>query len=444
MSKNKFSGYLLGGVILVCAFLVGMIYLDAIQGLGLATVINNDIGSLVDAQGVSDRAIPGQYIVVLKEDAGTMVYAQSVADTYKVSPSFTYTKAINGFAASLTQTNLSKVKSDPRVAYIAQDRTVKVSSHARKTVNVSTVSKQTLPTGVDRINAENKTNKGKDVNIAILDTGIDFNHPDLKATIAGGKNCSTGTTYNDGHGHGTHVAGTVAALDNTIGVVGVAPETKLWAVRVLNNNGTGSWSSLICGIDFVTSKAPKNGGKITLANMSLGGSGTSDNNCGKTNNDPLHQAICRSRDAGVTYVVSAGNEGVDVSRSVPAAYDDAVITVSALADSDGKSGGTGPKTSYAPDDTFPSFSNYGKTVDLAAPGVRINSTWKGGGLRALNGTSMSTAHVTGVAALYVKNNPGSTWKQVRDALISLGEKLNDGHKDPSGKHPEPVVRADTL
>jgi len=444
MSKNKFSGYLLGGVILVCAFLVGMIYLDAIQGLGLATVINNDIGSLVDAQGVSDRAIPGQYIVVLKEDAGTMVYAQSVADTYKVSPSFTYTKAINGFAASLTQTNLSKVKSDPRVAYIAQDRTVKVSSHARKTVNVSTVSKQTLPTGVDRINAENKTNKGKDVNIAILDTGIDFNHPDLKANIAGGKNCSTGTTYNDGHGHGTHVAGTIAALDNLSGVVGVAPNAKLWAVRVLDNNGSGTWSSVICGIDFITSNAPANGGKITLANMSLGGSGTSDNNCGNTNNDPFHKAICRSRDAGVTYIVAAGNSGTDASLSVPASYDDAVITVSALADSDGKAGGTGKEVSGYKDDTFPIFSNFGKVVDIAAPGVNILSTTKGGGTKSLTGTSMATPHVTGAAALYLKTNPGSSWTQIKDALISLAEKLGAGHTDPSGKHPEPVVRADTL
>ncbi len=446
MRKNRFSGYLLGGVVLGCLFLVSMVYLDAINGLGLANVLSGDLNSFVDAQGTSnsDRAIPGQYIVVLKDEPGATVYAQGVADMYKVSPSYTFSSALNGFAAKIPAKVIDKVKSDPRVAFIAEDRVVAVSAKPKSVVNIPAVSKQTLPAGVDRVNAENKKNKGKDVNVAVLDTGIDLTHPDLKNNIVGGKNCSDGKTYNDGHGHGTHIAGTIAAVDNLIGVVGIAPEAKLWAIRVLNNKGTGSWSSLICGIDFVTSKAPKNGGPITVANMSLGGFGVSDNNCGKKNNDPLHKAICRSRDAGVTYIVSAGNEGMDVKGFVPASYDDAVITVAVLADSDGKLGGTGPKTSYAPDDTFPYFSNFGSAIDLAAPGVRIDSTWKGGGMRALNGTSMATAHVSGVAALYLKNNPGRTWTQVRDALVALAEKMGAGHTDPSRKHPEPVVRADTL
>jgi len=238
------------------------------------------------------------------------------------------------------------------------------------------------------------------------------------------------------------VAGIIAALDNSIGVVGVAPQAKLIPVKVLDRTGSGTWSSVICGIDWVTANASSLG--IKVANMSLGGTGTSDNNCGNTNSDALHKAVCRSRDAGVTYVVAAGNESGSASKLVPAAYDDAVITVSALADSDGKPGGLGPKTSYGPDDTFATFSNYGSIVDLGAPGVSIYSTYKGGKYATMSGTSMASPHVAGVAALYISGNPGSTWIQVRDGLKALGEALGFGHTDPSGLHPELVVKADSL
>ncbi len=229
-----------------------------------------------------------------------------------------------------------------------------------------------------------------------------------------------------------------------MGVVGVAPRARLWSVRVLDNSGNGTWSSVICGIDFVTSLAPANGGPITVANMSLSGAGTSDNNCGNTNNDALHKAICRSRDAGVAYVVAAGNSGADAAGEVPAAYDDAVITVSALADSDGRPDGLGAATAYGADDTFASLSNFGAAVDLAAPGVAIKSTWKGGAYNTLNGTSMASPHAAGAAALYVAAHPGAAWTEIRDALRAAGEALGAGHADPSGRHPEPVLRADSL
>jgi subtilisin family serine protease len=238
------------------------------------------------------------------------------------------------------------------------------------------------------------------------------------------------------------VAGIIAALDNSVGVVGVAPQAKLIPVKVLDRTGSGTWSSVICGIDWVTANASSMG--IKAANMSLGGSGTSDNNCGNKNSDAFHKAICRSRDAGVTYVVAAGNNSANANTFVPAAYDDAVITVSALADSDGKPGGSGSKTSYGPDDTFATFSNYGGVVDLGAPGVSIYSTYKNGGYATMSGTSMASPHVAGVAALYISGNPGSTWQQVRDGLKSLAEALNSGHTDPSGLHPEPVVKANSL
>ena len=120
------------------------------------------------------------------------------------------------------------------------------------------------------------------------------------------------------------------------------------------------------------------------------------------------------------------------------------MRVSGVADSNGAAGGGGAATSYGADDTFASFSNYGTAVDIGAPGVWIYSTWLKNGYATISGTSMASPHVAGAAALYVAKNPGATWSTVRDALVSLGEPLGAGHSDPSGKHPEPVLRADTL
>ena len=420
-----------------------------------------------------EERIPGQYIVVFKDfPAGQNAAEQAVGaeDIEKDILSRTrgerlhsYRSAINGFSARLSPSELDAIKSDPRVAFISEDRVVSIdvtsrerdvaifSANARDRWPMSaaeqstpTISSQTLPTGIDRINAETSANKGAGIHVAVIDTGIQKSHPDLAGNIAGGKNCSSGTSYNDGNGHGTHVAGTIAGINNDVGVVGVAPEAKLWAVRVLDNAGNGTWSSVICGLDFVTSKAPANGGPIQVANMSLSGGGVSDNNCGNSNKDALHKAVCRARDAGVTIVVAAGNSAADSSTQVPAAYDDAVITVSALVDSDGAPDGKGAGTYYGPDDTFATFSNFGNVVDVGAPGVSIYSTWINNGYSTISGTSMASPHVAGAAALYLSAFPNAVWTEVRDAMISTGEKIGQGHIDPSWKHPEPVVRVDNL
>ncbi|MBI3167096.1 MAG: S8 family serine peptidase [Chloroflexi bacterium] len=373
---------------------------------GMASAAANS----VPAAGV----IPGQYIVVFNDTvANPRDAANDMAREHGLGLTHVYEYAVKGYAATIPAARLNAVKSDSRVLFVSEDREVSIGA-------------QTLPTGVDRIDAEQTathTNKGTGVNVAVIDTGIDLTHPDLSANIVGGKNCSTGKSYSDGNGHGSHVAGTIAAVNNTEGVVGIAPEAKLWAVRVLDNRGSGSWSSVICGIDFVTSKAPANGGPITVANMSLGGTGSDDGNCGLTNNDALHQAICRSVAAGVTYVVAAGNETDNAANHVPAAYDE-VITVSALSDSDGKSGGTGGAPTCRTgelDDYFATFSNFGADVDIAAPGVCILSTWKGGGYNTISGTSMASPHVAGVAALYIATHAGATPAQVKDALIAAQE-----------------------
>ena len=389
-----------------------------------------------------DDRTEDNYIVVLRDnvsDEDSVIDGISRAHGFSVGHK--YHKAIKGFSAVIPKSKLGKVKSDPRVEFVSEDRMVYADGKPGKPVNDFA---QKTSSGVRRIGATGSLNKGTGVGVAVIDTGIDFSHPDLAANISSAsKTCVSGTrNAKDDNGHGTHVAGTIAAINNLTGVVGVAPEAKLFAVKVLNKNGAGTWSSVICGIDWVTSNAALYG--IKVANMSLGGLGGSDNNCGNTNNDAFHKAICRSVAAGVTYVVAAGNSGTSTANSVPASYDDAVITVSALADSDGLPGGLGSATSYGADDTFATFSNFGSAVDLGAPGVAILSTWKGGSYNTISGTSMASPHVAGAAALYIKSNPLASWTVVRDALISLGEALGAGHSDPSLLHPEKVLQAGVI
>lgn len=414
---------------------------------------------MMPTKAQSDGVIPGQYIVVFKPGAGDSDAVRAdLTRRHGGEEGDTYHSAIRGYSARLTQAERDAIARDPRVAFVSEDRVVSIadgrpgqelSAAARSTRTGGKTTPpppQVLPTGVNRTDAELDANKGAGVQVAVIDTGIYTSHPDLANNVLGGYNCTTATrsAYVDQNGHGTHVAGTIAAIDNTQGVVGVAPQAKLWAVRVLDRNGSGTWSSVICGIDWVTTHAPANGGNITVANMSLGGTGTSDNNCGATNNDALHAAICRARDAGVTFVVAAGNNGANAASFVPAAYSDVVIAVSALADSDGVSGGFGGSTSYGADDTFASFSNYGAPVAIGAPGVNIYSTWLNNGYNTISGTSMASPHVAGAAALYVASHPGATWTAVKSALTAAGEALGAGHTDPSGKHPEPVLRAASL
>ncbi len=391
-----------------------------------------------------EERIPGQYIVVFKDSVtDPEALEEDMITRTRSGRIHSYRHALSGFSATLNDEALRELQQDPRVAFISEDRAVSI-DRTRNSETVTATAVQTLPTGINRINAEALSNKGTGVHVAVLDTGIQTDHPDLKNNIAGGKNCAPGIGYKDQNGHGTHVAGTIAAAHNTQGVVGVAPAAKLWAVRVLDRYGSGSWSSIICGLDFVASKGPLRGGPIKVANLSLSGGGTNDNNCGNTNNDALHKAICRARDAGVTIVVAAGNSASNTANSVPAAYDDAVITVSALTDSDGVDGGLGSSTSYGLDDTFASFSNYGSAVDIGAPGVNIYSTWINKGYRAISGTSMASPHVAGAAALYLAANPSANWLTVRNALVGMGEPLGSGHTDPSLQHSEPVLRADSL
>lgn len=227
---------------------------------------------------------------------------------------------------------------------------------------------QTLPWGIDRIDADLVwgTTTGDPVKVAVIDTGIELSHPDLKNNIKGGYNAIfSWKSANDDNGHGTHVAGIIAAESNAIGVVGVGPQIDLYAVKVLGKNGSGYLSDVIEGIDW----AIANG--MQVVNMSLGTS---------SDVQSLHDAVARAYQAGIVQVAAAGNSGL--AANYPAAYPE-VIAVSATDSTD----------------TITSWSSRGPEVDLAAPGNNISSTYKGQTYRTLSGTSMASPHVAGAAAL---------------------------------------------
>ncbi len=383
------------------------------------------VAVLVAGTGATATAAPDPsdgYIVMLRADVDSQSVAAEHARVYGAAVGHVYRYAIRGYSATMSSSAAARIANDARVLLVQRDGVVSIAA-------------QTTPTGVNRVDAElsptaniNGVDQRVNVDVAVIDTGIDLNHPDLNVNTAGAKNCSTGTSANDGNGHGTHVSGTIGALDNGIGVVGVAPGARLWPVRVLNNSGSGSFADVICGVDYVTAHASE----IEVANMSLGGSG-SDSACG-TNKDALHEAICASVSAGVTYAVAAGNSAADAKGFVPAAYDE-VMTVSALADFNGQPGGGAPATCRADvDDTFADFSNFGADVDLIAPGVCILSTYKGGGYATLSGTSMATPHVTGGAALYKATHPSASPGAVKSALQAAGTLNWDTATDPDGTH----------
>jgi subtilisin len=384
------------------------------------------------------EAVPGQYIVQLRAGVDPEAQAQSLAQQYGLSVGFIYRYAINGFSAVIPAQRLAQFRSDPSVLSVEPNLVV----HATA---------QTLPTGVERIGATvnnyahiDGQDQRVDVDVAVIDTGV-YPHEDLNVYartdcvdmsflgLLVRAKCQDGQGL-DGYGHGTHVAGTIGALDNDIGVVGVAPGVRVWSVRVLGDDGSGYLTWLIAGMDYVVQHAAE----IEVANMSLGWTG---------NSTAARTAVQNAVQKGVVFVVAAGNDGQDIYGAdgvfgtsddfEPAAYPEAV-TVSALADSDGQAGGLGASTSYGPDDTLATFSNYSHTVapgnpvnspgagiDLAGPGVAILSTFPGGAYAVASGTSMATPHVTGSFALYIaangRANTAAEVAAMRQAMINAAE-----------------------
>jgi subtilisin len=398
--------------------LLGLVALGLTAG---PTIAQSDRAA-APAPGVVD----GSYIVTLEPGNDPPRVAPAMAVEYGGRAPHVYQRALPGFSFEGSADGAARLARDPKVRSVVPDRRVRTTA-------------QSVPTGIRRIDGPlSGTSSGNgagtvDVDIAVIDTGIDLDHPDLR--VAGGVNCSTGTSFHDGNGHGTHVAGTAAARDDGAGIVGVAPGARLWAVRVLDDSGAGSWSSVICGVDWVTAHASE----IEVANMSLAGPGEQ----GTCNDGALREAICRSVESGVTYVAAAGNSAVDVSGQVPASFPE-VITVSALSDYDGRPGGLAkPTCRTGRDDTLAEFSNYGTGVDLIAPGVCITSTWKDRGYNTTSGTSMASPHVTGAAALYLSDHAGASPAAVAGALKAAGNLLWNAAGDKD-KVKETLVNVDVL
>jgi len=369
-----------------------------------------------------------RYIVVLHDSVDSPgAAAREIAAQVGGQVGFIYEHALKGFAIEVPAQAVAALQRNPRVKYVEADA-------------LRYAFAQTVPTGITRIFAD--TNPAieidgtddyrVDVDVAVIDTGIDFQHPDLN--VVGGVNC-TGSILrptcvaggDDDHYHGTHVAGIIGALDNDIGVVGVAPGARLWAVKVLNKNGSG-WSSwIIAGIDWVAANA----NTIAVANMSLGGSGYSQ---------AEYDAIQGAVNEGVAFAVAAGNSDDDARNYSPSAFDN-VLTVSALADFNGlPGGGASPTCRTDQDDTLADFSNWGPAVDIAAPGVCIYSTFpiEQGSYGTLSGTSMASPHAAGALALLASvNKPTnaagvySLYNQVKVAGNSdWTDDSGDGIKEP--------------
>jgi len=355
------------------------------------------IASLVLVAVPAQAETLGSYIIVFEDSVNVPATVPDVAKAYGLQPGFTYSHALKGMSAQVPEGRLNALRHDPRVKYVEADREV-------------SIEEQSMPTGIQRIVADENTaididgvdDFRVDVDVAVIDTGIDFQHPDLN--VAGGVNCTSSIFWptciaggDDDHYHGTHVAGTIGAIDNDTHVVGVAPGARLWAVKVLNKRGSGYTSWIVAGIDWVAANADT----IEVANMSLGGAGYSD---------AEYDAIQGAVNAGVAFAVAAGNEDDDANNYSPGGFDN-VLSVSALADFNGLPGGGAAATCRTDvDDTLADFSNWGPEVDIAAPGVCILSTYplEKGGTGTISGTSMASPHAAGALALLASaDNPAN-------------------------------------
>jgi subtilisin len=379
--------------------------------------------ALPAAAGADSQPIPGQYIVVLKDGADLTAALADVTDLPGAHVIHVYGHALDGYAAQLSPAALAAVQADPNVDYVVQDRRGDLALAKGRPPPPPPPpwnTPQTLPTGIDRIDGELSSQLSGDQAgslagppVAIVDTGIDTAHPDLN--VAGGVNCvgalssANDGTINDQNGHGTFVAGVVGGKDDAYGVVGLAPGVPVYSVRVLDANGSGTSSGQICGVDWVTANAAALGIKVANFSQVSALPKTDDGDCGNTNSDPLHQAMCRSTAAGVLWVTAMGNSAVDISTNAaaqaPMGYDE-VLSVTAVSDANGVPGGGGSITCRTGelDDQYASFSNWVSSVadqahTVAEPGVCLNSDYKGSTYSVQSGTSASAPHATGVAEL---------------------------------------------
>ncbi|MFD0560124.1 peptidase inhibitor I9 [Stackebrandtia endophytica] len=346
----------------------------ALMLLGWSVPASAEPAPLIQITKASGEAIPGNYIVTYKEGAK----AAATITSLSTAPDFVYTDALNGFAGELTADELKRLQSDPNVERIEEDGIARIAA-----------TQTNPPWGLDRIDQTNLplsntytyNSTGAGVYAYIIDTGIYTSHSQFGGRAANVYN-SAGGSNTDCNGHGTHVAGTVGAS-----TYGVAKAVNLRGVKVLDCNGSGSWSGVIAGMDWVTA----NHTKPAVANMSLGGG----------YNASVNSAATRMANAGVYTAVASGNSNANACNYSPASAAN-VTTVNASDRNDRKA----------------SFSNYGNCSDIWAPGVSIQSTWHNGGTNSISGTSMASPHVAGVGVLYKATYGDAASATVHNWIIS--------------------------
>lgn len=349
-----------------------------------------------DFIATSEAPITGQYLVVLKQAQSSGAVRQARLDALarasKARLARTYESALNGGVMQMTAAQANAMAKNSQVAYVEQDRYMRL--HPSLSATSSSTVQAAVPSwGLDRIDQRNLPLSGTysygysgvGVTAYVIDTGIRYNHSDFGGNVRFGFDAlGDGRQGADCNGHGTHVAGTLGGLKH-----GVAKNVTLVSVRVLDCQGGGTLSGVIAGIDWVTSNAKG----PAVANMSLGGGAST----------ALDNAVSGSIARGITYVVAAGNETTNACTRSPARVANA-LTVAASTSTDHQA----------------SYSNFGKCVDLYAPGSAILSAWAGSdsATAVLSGTSMAAPHVAGVAALYLQANPGATPANVSLAISS--------------------------
>lgn len=327
--------------------------------------------------------IPNSFICVFKDDVSpgnAVAEANRSAQAAQAQLKHVYSAAIKGFAVHASEQGVENMKANnPNIAYCEQDQVVgtgPVEAMGRVGATTHVQPEQQTPWGIARVGG---ASSGTFATAWVIDTGIDLDHPDLNVDRTRSRSfLSTTTNPDDFNGHGTHVAGTIAARNNTIGVIGVAPGARVVAVRVLDANGSGTNSGVIAGVDYVAI----NGRAGDVANMSLGG-GTSS---------ALDSAVLNAAARGIRFALAAGNSSTHASYSSPGRVNGTnIYTVSA----------------FAIGDKWASYSNYGNPpIDVSEPGSSIYSTWINGGYNTISGTSMATPHLAGLLLLNSLRNGG--------------------------------------
>jgi subtilisin len=381
-------------------------------GLAVLVLMQATAGALL-AQG------PQDYIVRFR--AGTSAAARaSVVRSAGATLDFNFNR-VNAAAVRVPNANaLAALQNNASVLAMIPNRPVFASQHAKGKPGTGggTAAQEIVPAGVIRVGVPTATSNGSGVGVAVLDTGVDLAHPDLTGTVDA-FNAFGGVSCQDDAGHGTHVAGTIAARDNEIDVIGVAPFAQIYCVKVLDAAGGGSDATVMAGLEWVLA----NQASIRVVNMSLGRPGTVDDN------PDLHNLITSVHDAGIAIVVSAGNDAsFEVGAQIPAGYPGVISVASTTA----QSGANQCRSLASPiaADTASYFTTDGIGVTVSAPGedredvsrsclitsVGILSTQLGGGTTRMSGTSMAAPHVAGIAARYYQQNPAYTAEDIRQFL----------------------------